>query len=263
MNHDPLSQRALLDMWPAYLLNLAADTERFRNSKMQFEALGIDFERTNAIAGKNLTEQEIASVYDAKANRRLARNPLTPSEIGCYLSHAEAWKKIAKGNDAGGFIFEDDFLASDDLAILMKQLSEDLDDWDMVKLFSLNPNPKCISQRLLESGHTLAMPYRVPNCTIGYGLRKSAAQKLLHHSIPFFRPVDEDQKFFWETGLRVALVLPPPVTIGNQETATTTIGEERRAAKPTRLTGRIFRGGRSLIYRIRYTALLHYHRVIR
>lgn len=250
-------------MWPAYLLNMAANTERLRNSKAQFIGLGIQFEPINAIDGKMLSEQEIGNVYDAKANRHRARSSLVTSEIGCYLSHIEAWNKVAQGNFKGGFIFEDDFQASDDLGILMKLLSEDHGDWDMVKLFSLNANPKVISRRLLGANHIIAMPYRVPTCLIGYGLKKSAAQKLVDCSIPFFRPVDEDQKFFWETGLQVALVLPPPVTIGSQQTVTGTIGEERRAAKPTQLTGMICQGIRNLRYQIRYTALLHWHRTIR
>lgn len=250
-------------MWPAYLLNMAANTERLHNSKAQFIDLSIQFKRINAIDGKMLPEKEIENVYDAKANRHRARSSLVASEIGCYLSHIEAWKKIAQGEFKGGFIFEDDFQASDDLGMVMELLSEDLGSWDMVKLFSLNANPKIITQRPLGTNHVIAMPYRVPTCLIGYGLRKSAAQRLLDCSIPFFRPVDEDQKFFWETGLRVALVLPPPVTIGNQQTVTGTIGEERRAAKPTQLTRRIHRGIRNLLYQIRYTTLLHWHRTMR
>ncbi len=250
-------------MWPAYLLNMVANIGRLRDSKAQFAGLGIQFERINAVDGKMLSEREIENVYDAKANRHCARSPLVASEIGCYLSHLEAWKKIAQGNSKGGFIFEDDFQASDDMGTLMELLSEETGSWDMVKLFSLNANPRCITRRPLGPDHIIAMPYRVPSCLIAYGLRKSAARKLLDRSIPFFRPVDEDQKFFWEKGLRVALVLPPPVTIGNQQTVTGTVGEERRAAKPTRLPARMLRGIRSLLYQIRYTALLHWHRTIR
>lgn len=250
-------------MWPAYLINIAANTERLRNSEAQFVSLGIQFERINAVDGKTLSEKDIESVYDAKTNWYRARSPLVASEIGCYLSHIEVWKKIIKGNSEGAFIFEDDFQASDDLGIVMELLSKNDSNWEMVKLFSLNVDPKCIARRPLGPNHIIATPYKVPNCTIGYGLRKSAAQRLLDCSIPFFRPVDEDHKFFWETGLHVALVLPPPVTVGIQQTTTETIGEERCAAKPTQTTRRILQGIRNLLYQIRYKTLLRWHRTIR
>ena len=215
-----------VDMWPTYLINLAVNTERFRNSESQFASLGIQFERINAVDGRSLSDQEIKNVYDAKANKHRARKPLVASEIGCYLSHIEVWKKIAKGNCKGGFIFEDDFQASDDLGTLMELLSQDAENWDIVKLFSLNTNPKYIERRLLGPNHIITTPYKVPNCTIGYGIRKSAAQKLLDCSLPFFRAIDEDHKFFWEKKLRVVLVMPPP--LDNRKRTTTTERDYQR-----------------------------------
>ena len=250
-------------MWPSYLINLAENTERLRNSETQLVRIGIQFERINAIDGKMLSKKEIKNVYDANANIYRARSPLVASEIGCYLSHIEVWKKIAQSNANGGFIFEDDFHASDDLGILMQFLSEDSDNWDMVKLFSLNAAPKCFASRPLGSDHVIATPYKVPNGTVGYGLRQAVAQKLLDSSIPFFRPVDEDLKFFWEKELRIALVCPPPLTIGDEQTTTWTVSEERRSVKPTRFTTRILQGLRNLVYQIHYKTLLHWYRTTR
>lgn len=129
------------------------------------------------------------------------------------------------------------------------------------KLFSLDPAPKCVARRLLGSAHNIAAPYRVPNCLIGYGLTQKAARWLADRAIPFFRPVDEDQKFFWETGLRVALVLPAPVTVGDQQTVTGTVRAERRAARQAKGVGRLVQTCRGLDYQLRYTALLHYYRM--
>ena len=247
-------------VWPTYVINLAADTERMERSAAQFASLGIAFVRIDAVDGRALPQSEIGRVYDTKANRRLGKDPLVASEIGCYLSHIEAWRRIAEGRTEGGFVFEDDFKASRDLDAVMKLLSADRDAWDMAKLFSLRAAPKCVVRRPLGPDHTIAIPYRVPTCLTGYALRRAAARRLLDRAIPFFRPVDEDQKFFWETGLRVALALPPPVTVGNQRTATGTVGADRRNARPASVAGRLARICRGLRYRLRYTALLHYHR---
>lgn len=139
----------------------------------------------------------------------------------------------------------------------MAALSEDrTGDWDMMKLFTLHLDVPLSGARPLLPGLCLGIPYRVPTCMIAYALTRSAARRLLDRAVPFFRPVDEDQKFVWETGLRVALVLPPPVSLGEQETAAGTVGSARRAAR-RRGPGQALR---SLRYAIGYHAALMRHR---
>lgn len=217
-------------MWPAYVINLADNTARLENAARQLEAQGLPWERIDAVNGWALDEAEMARVYDADRNARHGRHPLVPAEIGCYLSHIAAWDRIAKGDAPGGFIFEDDFAADETLAPLLHLLAEDdAGDWDMVKLFTFDAEPRIVAERTLGD-FRLVTPYRVPTCLIGYALTRDAAARLVARAVPFFRPVDEDQKFFWETGLRVALVLPAPIAVGDQQTVTGTIGKARRAA---------------------------------
>ena len=242
-------------MWPSYVINLPENTIRMDNSARQLTAQRIPFERVNTVNGWALSESEIGLVYDAAVNRRRAKHPLLRSEIGCYLSHVTAWRQIAEGESAGGFIFEDDFLATEDLADVLSRLCEDERDWDMVKLFSFDQAPRAVTRRQFGPRHEVVVPFRVPSCMVGYGLTREAARHLAKRAIPFFRPVDEDQKFFWETGLRVALVLPSPVLAGNEQAMTRTTREERRLL--------VKRGGmhawHNLIYQLRYRALLHWH----
>ena len=230
------------------------------NSARQLTAQRIPFERVDAVNGWALSESEIGLVYDAAVNRRRAKHPLLRSEIGCYLSHVTAWRRIADGESAGGFIFEDDFLATEDLADVLRRLCEDERDWDMVKLFSLAQARRTVTRRRLGPRHEVVVPFQVPNGTVGYGLTREAARHLAKRAIPFFRPVDEDQKFFWETGLRVALVLPSPVLIGDTQAMTRTIGEDRGSRRSRRRHGDA-QTWRSLIYQLRYLALLHWHRM--
>ena len=77
------------------------------NSARQLAAHGIEFERIDAVDGWSLSDPEIDSVYDKAANRRRARYDLIRPEIGCYLSHIEAWLRIVGG---GGRTPEDSSL---------------------------------------------------------------------------------------------------------------------------------------------------------
>jgi glycosyl transferase family 25 len=243
-------------MWPSYVINLARNTRRMENSARQFDAANLPWERIDAVNGWDLPEHEVARVYDATRNARDGKQPLVAPEIGCYLSHIAAWERIAEGTHAGGFIFEDDFAADDTLGEKLELLSAPQDDWDMVKLFSFDADAPLVWDRPLGP-YRIGMPYRVPTCLIGYGLTRDAAARLAARARPFFRPVDEDQKFVWETGLRVALVLPPPILVGDQSTVTGTIGNERREG---RTGGTLARGLHNLRYSLRYSWNLARHR---
>lgn len=248
-------------MWPSHVINLAGNTGRMARSAATLQAAGVvGWSRLDGVDGRALSDAEVAAVYDEKANRRRARHPLVRPEIGCYLSHVAAWRAIAAGNALGGFVFEDDLSARPDLGEVLALLSADPVGWDMVKLFSFDPEPKMRKVRPLGPGHRIGIPYRIPTCLVGYGLTRAAAARLADRAIPFFRPVDEDQKFFWETGLRVAIVTPAPVAVGDQEAATGTIGETRR--REGRRGSPLARLWRSARYQIGYQARLHYHRLI-
>ena len=249
-----------MSTWPSYVINLAANRQRLQRVESQFYRMAIEWQRLDAVNGWGLSEAEIGSVYDEEQNRRKAKLPLVKPEIGCYLSHYDAWKAIADGTAPGGFIFEDDLLAEDSLPEILELLSGDDGDWDMVKLFSFDQSPHCLSRRPLGESFELVEPYKIPTCLIGYGIRQSAAKKLVQRTLPFYRPVDEDMKFFWETGLKVALVLPPPILVGDQETVTGTIGSERRESSRKSGRARLAQTLKNLLYQIKYNLQLHYHR---
>ena len=248
-------------MWPVSLINLSANRERLDNSDHQFNQAGIAYDRLEGVNGWELTENEVARVYDEVANRRRARYPLVRPQIGLYLSHINAWKNIAAGPADGGFVFEDDFAADATLADVLKILSADSADWDMVKLYALKPVSYAISRRPLGGRHEIVIPYQVPITNVAYGLTKDAAERLAAMAIPIFRPCDESHKFFWEKNLRVSLVLPPPVRLGDETAATGTVSATRRTANKRRGWARLRQPVRNFSYQLHYQACLHYYRV--
>lgn len=251
-------------IWPCYLINLKENEQRLLNSQKQFLDLGLHHLTIEAVNGWDLSLKEIDKVYDREKNKSLYKVPLVPSEIGCYLSHFEAWGRIANGDEQGGFIFEDDFKANKELVYALKALSEDsVNDWDMVKLFSLDQNPKILRGREISKTLKIVQPNKIPTCMIGYALTKKGACELLSKPLSIYRPVDEDIKYFWETGLRVSLLIPQPLKIGDQSTVTTTIGADRKKANRRASLLNFKKMWRCLFYRVRYELLLFFHNKFR
>lgn len=242
--------------WPAYVINMDANPARLANCAATLDRLGIPWERVPGVDGRALPAAEVARVYDARANARRGRRPLVGPEIGCYLSHIAAWRRIAAGPAAGGAVFEDDFAADDSLGAVLDALATGAEGYDMVKLFAFDAAPRTVASAPLGDRHRLVEPYRVPTCLIGYTLTKPAAARLAARALPFFRPVDEDQKFLWETGLRVGLVTPPPVRIGDQQAAAGTVGAARRTGG----RGGVAQALHSALYQLRYRVALRRHR---
>ncbi len=131
-------------MWHSYLINLDKNKARLENSARQLDAENIAFTRIDAVNGWAMDEKQIENVYDARAARQRYKYQLIKPEIGCYLSHMEAWRIIAESGENGGFVFEDDFEIVSPLSPILEQLSDADQDWDIVKLFSIKENPKNI-----------------------------------------------------------------------------------------------------------------------
>lgn len=242
-------------MWHSYLINLDKNQARLDNSKRQFAKENIAFSRIEAVNGWEMSDEDIKQVYDARTANLRYKYPLIKPEIGCYLSHIEAWRQIAESGEEGGFVFEDDFKVIAPLAPVLEALTESAENWGITKMFSIKKHPKILHWKPLTNYNDLAVPFQVPTCLLAYAIRAETAQKLVKSSIPFFRPVDEDHKFFWEKDLKVSLVHPSPVEVGDQQTETGTIGGARRSDVRK---APLFR---RLSYQMKYKAALYYHRI--
>ena len=100
-----------------------ADPARLANCAATLDRLGIPWERVPGVDGRALPAAEGARVYDTRANARRGRRPLVGPEIGCYLSHIAAWRRIAAGPAAGGAVFEDDFATDDSLGVVLDAIA--------------------------------------------------------------------------------------------------------------------------------------------
>jgi len=249
-------ERNKFDMWPVYVINMRDHKTRMDSAKALLDRLSIPFERFEAIDGRALDEASMAKFYDSESNRRRFRHPLVPGEIGVYLSHWALWSEIAKSDLPGAIVLEDDFATDGTLPEVLEALSIDSDDWDVVKLYSRKPGRKVISERPLDEGHGLSVPWQVPTTTLGYAIRREAAVKLLAREKRFCRPVDEDLRRVWEHRLDIRLVRPPPLCQGNEAKAASSVEAERKSGRARSLA----QGWRNLKYRLSYLFRLYLYR---
>lgn len=241
--------------WPCHVINLARNTTRLARVTAELDAAGMDWQRLEAVNGWELTPEEIADVYDAGRNRAWFKADLVPPEIGIFLSQYTAWKQIAESDAPGGIVLEDDFALLPGFAETIADICADKGPWDIVKLFTLNAQPKVLAERTLAGGTRLVLPYKVPTTMLGYVIRRDAARHLVQNSLPLHRPVDDDHKYFWQHGLNIALALPCPLALGEQTAETGTIGAARRKAPKT---GRLMR---RLRFTLSYSLMLHLTRL--
>ena len=88
-----------------YIINMKKDTERLKNFGKSLKKHNLKFERIEAINGKELSEKQIKEKTTWFCNKFC-----TKTQIGCFLSHSKAWETLAKSNNEGAIIMEDDVI---------------------------------------------------------------------------------------------------------------------------------------------------------
>ncbi len=179
----------------AYVINLDRAEDRLAHMHRELARAGVEFERVAAADGAALPAD---IVEDFRRNRIFAKpDGWLPGEVGCFLSHFEAWRRIADREDAWAAVFEDDVHVSPDLGPLLASNSWIPAEADVVRL-EANRSMRLSGGRPVEAAPGRRV-YRARSGTpgaAGYILAKRAAVRLIEtspelHSIPdvfLFKP---------------------------------------------------------------------------
>ena len=193
---------------PLFVINMPSATDRRASITRQLEAQGLSAEWIAATRGKDMATSEVAKVYDERANRKYFRRALSPGEIGCYVSHREAWQRMVDENIPRAVVIEDDIRLTQDFTAAIDLLSKEMPA-DMVKLLddrnSEGHKSACASERFNWINYK-----KVPNGTGSYAISLEGAKKLLSRQ-RIFRPIDVDLQFYQEFSLTIAGLKPYPV----------------------------------------------------
>lgn len=154
------------------IINVQSQTARMAFQQRQMAALGLKWERLDAVSTHSLREE----TYQSLANTW--ERPMRKAEVCCFLSHHTAWQEVLKRQQPC-LILEDDAVLANFVPQLLTQL-ELQQGLDMVNL-EVRARKKIIGNRPITSLGYAALwaLYQDRTGTGGYVLWPDGARKLM------------------------------------------------------------------------------------
>lgn len=103
-----------------FVISLTKEIDRREAIAEQLRKFSLEFRFFDAVDGKSLTREQLSVCYDRRGSLLRQARPLTPSEIGCSLSHIEVYRIIEEENLDWALIIEDDSLLSENFLEYME-----------------------------------------------------------------------------------------------------------------------------------------------
>ena len=197
-----------------FIINLARSKSRWESISARLDTLSLEYQRVDAVDGKLCDPEKLEQHYSTAINRKTYHRPLTPGEIGCYLSHIDCWERIIDSQLDFALILEDDAVPSDMLPEIIRSTQHYPPGWDVIKLATGPRQKKITAEKLVPQIDLSIVSFaKVPSTTTAQLVSAAGAQKLLAYRKSFGRPVDVDFQFFWEAGLQIFGLSPLPVHV--------------------------------------------------
>lgn len=217
---------------PILLLNLRRSPERLAEAARALGALGLAFERIEAIDGSSLGEAELRR-HAPEAPRAFFKT-LMPGEVGCALTHRAALARIVEAGWPCALVLEDDAEPDATLPAVLRALvalGPSLP--DATNLYGRRP--RGLVRALLGPDARLMQSVSPPVGNVAVVWSRRGAQRFLADAAPIRRPVDVDRKHWWERGLDACWISPPTCGEHRALGARSTIGPRRSAGVRARL----------------------------
>ncbi|SQK76910.1 glycosyltransferase family 25 protein [Tatumella ptyseos] len=167
-----------------FIINLEKDSERRLSILQQCKDLNIEAEIIPAVDGRTLSHNELEKITHPSYVAGL-----TPSEIGCSLSHLKIYKKMANENIEKALILEDDALLKVDLVKIVEWYNNiENKSEEVILLSEVNKYFTKPIKKINEDYHLVDVAEAA--LTHCYLLNKKAAIKLLDFLTPVWLEAD-------------------------------------------------------------------------
>jgi len=198
------------------VISLQRSLDRRKQVEREMQKISLPWTFLDAVDGSTLAVPPIE--YKPNKVKRLQGYELTSSEIGCFLSHKESWRRcLEKGLPT--LILEDDFILSSHFEESLITLIKAIPQWNFVRLNGLYEVPfKVIFEK---SGVKLVKNLGDAVGTAAYILKPEIAEQLIKHSADIYEPVDHFLEHQQKHGLDFLAIRPYPVNIAPVESTIT------------------------------------------
>jgi len=236
---------------PLVLINLERSKDRLAAVTASAQEHGLQLTRIPAADGRALDAEQYRTLDEPKFHEMCGKGVL-PGELGCYISHLTALKKIAEGNAEMGVVLEDDVRFTPDFAPMIDRLAG-VDGWDVVKLINHRTGGFVRHLRLTNT-------YSLGRCLHGpmgsaaaYVVRREAARRLLVAMAKMSLPFDVELERAWIHKVNFFTLDNPVVSICYTGSEIAGVGAYKRMKFP------FYRRWRTLVHRtVNYLRCLSY-----
>lgn len=191
-----------------FVISLQRSLDRRKQVEKEMQKISLPWAFLDAVDGSALTARPVE--YKPAKVKRLQGYELTPNEIGCYLSHKEAWKRCVSEN-APTLVLEDDFVLAPNFESVLSTILEADDSWNFLRLQGLYEVP---CKTLFEkSGVAFVKNEGDAVGATAYLLKPAIARQLIQNSEDIYEPVDHFLEHHQKHGLEFLAIRPYPVDI--------------------------------------------------
>lgn len=189
------------------VISLERSVDRRAKVEQEMKKTSLSWSFLNAVDGSALKNPPIE--YKSRKVRWLLGHDLTANEIGCYLSHKEAWRYCVEKN-VPTLIFEDDFVLMPNFHVVVSYLLNN-EKLDFVRLQGLYEVPFRVLGEI--DGSSLAKNAGDAVGATAYWIKPETAKKLIDASSEIYEPVDHFLEHHQKHGLSFLAIRPYPVDI--------------------------------------------------
>ncbi len=218
----------MIEEFKIYVVNLKSDIARKKNIINEFKKQNIqNFEIIDAVAGNELNEYELDNLtFKNKKNFNPWNSKMSPSQIGCALSHIKIYKKFINTNFELAFILEDDAVFLDDFGIKIKNLI--LKNFKYKKQIMLLSELKEFYPKAIDAKNGYEI-VNVSNAffTHGYIINREAAKAIISFNFPIKTVADNFVFFKIYCGVKITGLNPFLLKQDNTNFKTSIFWEKR------------------------------------
>lgn len=190
-----------------------AEVERRKHLDEMLSSLGLQYQlvKTSPPVPQNQWH-EVG--FDHEKSRSILGRDLSSGEIGCFLSHRNAWKTAAESSTPS-LILEGDAKLDQDSCNVCERLTQRPTSWELAMLYYSKCIPSVWQQQRLDDTFRLAkFANRRAYCLAAYIVTPEGAQKLLEMSEHFYLPADDFVSGGWvKKDLNMFAVIPQAASL--------------------------------------------------